>query len=64
MADWLAAAYNASGDGVASWEQDRFSELLHQEPPPLRCFVDSCHFPASMLLTQSNDNIVCGALGI
>ena len=36
MSAWLAAAYNASGAGVGSWEQDRFSELLHAEPPSVR----------------------------
>ena len=36
MADWLAAAYNVSQDGVAVWEQRRFSNLLRATPRPVR----------------------------
>ncbi len=36
MGAWLAAAYNASGDGADSWEQDRFSKLLRARPPAVR----------------------------
>jgi len=36
MDAWLAAAYNTSGDGAESWEQDRFSKLLRARPPTLR----------------------------
>ena len=59
MAEWLAAAYNVSGDGTVVWEQRRFSNLLRATPRPVRSALDmlrmlaphccACHAASSTL---------------